>query len=295
MTEEKLLKEKIRNSTVFYIDKEKDSVSFQTERLKFIENLYVYWKRNDKEEYLVEVVETADRIIKYYKEEKGDIIHLFNAIMKKQVIAAKAKEGNYKSYAGIKIPNKEKKEIRQMKACMKIIKEKYSDISTRELTEKISQMMGITQSEVRQLQITNNLLILNIKDPVGGEDESSKWEDIIPAVEFDTDKKNEMDDLLRLLEIQFQKERKNIRRREMLSKLLTVIILRDLIQSYYDWEEFFEGLSFANAEIIEEFKATKRIPLQREIAQSFGVNEAHTSRLIREFAKKVQKLSAASI
>ena len=295
MTEEKLLKEKIRNSTVFYIDKEKDSVSFQTERLKFIENLYVYWKRNDKEEYLVEVVETADRIIKYYKEEKGDIIHLFNAIMKKQVIAAKAKEGNYKSYAGIKIPNKEKKEIRQMKACMKIIKEKYSDISTRELTEKISQMMGITQSEVRQLQITNNLLILNIKDPVGGEDESSKWEDIIPAVEFDTDKKNEMDDLLRLLEIQFQKERKNIRRREMLSKLLTVIILRDLIQSYYDWEEFFVGLSFANAEIIEEFKATKRIPLQREIAQSFGVNEAHTSRLIREFAKKVQKLSAASI
>ena len=104
-----------------------------------------------------------------------------------------------------------------------------------------------------------------------------------------------MDDLLRLLEIQFQKERKNIRRREMLSKLLTVIILRDLIQYYYDWEEFFEGLSFANAEIIEEFKATKRIPLQREIAQSFGVNEAHTSRLIREFAKKVQKLAAASI
>jgi DNA-directed RNA polymerase specialized sigma subunit len=289
MTERKTFKEKIRNSPVFSIDKEKDSALFQTERLKFIENLYLYWRKENKQKYSLEIVEAADSIIKYYDAEKGDIIHLFNSIMKKCVDYEQAKEIIDRLLGGIPIPEEKKRKIGQMKECEKTIKDEHLDISRMELDKEIARRMKISKSELKELQDINKTSVISLSAPIGDE-EGSELGDKISDNKTNVDKPIEIKERLKSIENYFQKEKENKKhRKELLGKLLTVMVLKDLTRYYADWEEFLDGLSFPNREIIDEFKKNGELPLQRDIAQSYGVAEAHTSRLIGEFVKKIKK------
>ena len=284
--------EKIDHSPLFGLDKEREPIRYETERrilLKILTEYYVQYIYRDKplEFYSLTLIETAHECIRYYNEGKGAFLHLFNAVMKRAMRVAVAKEQTERYRQGIRLAREDSYAIRKIIA---FAKNKRLDIYDTDCQRKISQVLCLDPERVAEL-ITMNENATAISNRVQGEDDEIDLFDTIADRDISAEEKligrSEAIDLLKIADTVFFGCQE--RQKRMLSLALTSEVVKAFDEDVEMAEKIMEGFSFRSEEWFVYYRENGAMLTARQIAQICGISERSLSRDYKNFKEKIRE------
>lgn len=284
--------EKIDHSPLFRLDKEREPIRYETERrilLKMLTEYYVQYIYRDKplESYSLTLIETAHECIRYYNEGKGAFLHLFNAVMKRAMRVAVAKEQTERYRQGIRLAREDSYAIRKIIA---FAKNKRLDIYDTDCQRKISQVLCLDPERVAEL-ITMNENATAISNRVQGEDDEIDLFDTIADRDISAEEKlidrSESVELLKIADAVFGGCQE--RQKRMISLALTSEVVKAFDEDVEMAEKIMEGFSFRSEEWFLCYRESGAVLTARQIAQICGISEQSLSRAYKNFKEKIKK------
>lgn len=284
--------EKIDHSPLFRLDKERESIRYETERrilLKMLTEYYVQYIYRDKplESYSLTLIETAHECIRYYNEGKGAFLHLFNAVMKRAMRVAVAKEQTERYRQGIRLAREDSYAIRKIIA---FAKNKRLDIYDTDCQRKISQVLCLDPERVAEL-ITMNENATVISNRVQGEDDEIDLFDTIADRDISAEEKligrSEAVEFLKIADAVFSGCQE--RQKRILSLVLTSEVVKAFDEDVEMAEKIMEGFSFRSEEWFVYYRENRAVLTARQIAQICGTSEQSLSRAYKIFKEKIRE------
>lgn len=304
----KQLEDKINNSTLFTIDR-KDAVLFAQTKNSFLLDLIKLMEisRDDYEECLREIMETAKYSIENYNANKGLFLNNFNFWLAKKIKTKKGKERSDKCRKGIKISKKTDETIRKILNYIKFRNIDINKISQKKIND-IAEGLGISPKQVNKAILANHDAVALLGDaPLknGETDSGTLLDSITYDEEIDTSEiaakkvaKKTIADVsalrVHILSIDEVFRKKQERTKKLLSKILTVWIFKkirkieDIDLDVIDKIFADADIKFVDSKIYKNFISSKKVPTQRKIAEMFGRHEADISRTLRKFKEKLK-------
>lgn len=277
----------IDSSPLFSLDPEKESASYQSEKLKMVKCLYCYLmavNANQFERYAVEIVATAERCIKNYDPSSGRFLNYFTAAWKKTCGHLVGREMVEETFQGIRFTEME---ARNLKKYMRLAQAIGFDTESPEFEKKVAEAMGTTASEAAKL-----CDMVRCK-PTFGSRKSGEGEEYSLIDQLDGGSYADADllqaetakELLNLIELvfdQLQERQKPMLAMQITSKLALWASEEENLLALIRQKSFFDESAF-------EASCKRGSPMQaKEIAARFGVLEASASRSWSAFQKKVR-------
>lgn len=284
----------INNSPLFEIDKESSPALYKSERYNFLTLLteyysgYIYQKK-ELEEYSMTLVETAIECIKYYDRSKGEFLHLFNSLMKRNLRIANAKELLEERRRGIKVADENDKLIRKLVA---FADSKNLDIYDTKVQEKIANGFGIELDKLQELLRINH-------DAVAVSNTVTNYynDDEIELLDMQVGREKTAEDmfidesafisLVDKIDSVFATVQE--RQKRLLSMLLTVEVVKACNEDLETARQFLTGKKLFNEEIITYYEMQGELPTAKQIGEQCGVSEQSLSRTYKNFKEKLIK------
>lgn len=277
----------INESCLFSIDKEKEQTSYHREQLKMIEYLYGYLMSTSEikyENYAVEIVEVSKACIKNYDPAQGRFLNYFLSAWSREYRHIMSDELFESDYASIKFTDRQKRNyIRYKMSCSKL----GIDINSKDFNQRISDDLGLSDEEVRELRLMDSLKAESIDDSFNsGESERPKQypSDIDIADDYmhrDLSKR-----YLEEIGVVFSSIQN--RQKLMISMLLTTYLALEIEDD--EVLDCFKRTEYFNNEIYLDCIQRGISISNKEIADKLGVKEASLSRSWKMFKEKLRKL-----
>lgn len=274
-------------SILFSLDPEKEHIAYKREAQKMIEYLYKYLECVYKGKYKkngLEIVETARRCINNYDSGSGRFLNYFSAAWANESQHISGDKAIEKRYHGLKFTCQEERNIKKY---FDYFNKKKSSVPGEEDYAKIAEFMGISVEEVRRLSEVAKVTVTGeyVYNSEGEEVSVLDSIDIGTSIEDVFSQEESLAGILGKIDEVFNNLQE--RQKPLLSDLLTVMILNNVC----DDDSIPGDYSFINRELQAEIIKTGKNPTQRDIANKYGKKEAHISRSINEFLKKVREKS----
>lgn len=273
----------IRNSILFSLDRETQTVAYKREALKMVEYLYLYLTSINAEkysEYGLEITQTANRCIKNYTKESGDFLNYFNKAISKEYRKAYSKKRFCEQHGGVHIPEQEQRIINKF---IKLAEAQGVYDLSGDLVNNISEATGINKERVYEcISLYQNSFVVDdiCKDEDGNE---CSLFDYISSDKLTDDAVVELDaakEVLDRIDNVFQKRQQ--RQKPLLSKLITAKISEQL-QSEETLLSIAAKMSFFDKEVYEVVLEKGSPPTAREIGENLGLSEQSVSRTFKTF------------
>ena len=227
--------------------------------MKMLTEYYVQYIYRDKplESYSLTLIETAHECIRYYNEGKGAFLHLFNAVMKRAMRVAVAKEQTERYRQGIRLAREDSYAIRKIIA---FAKNKRLDIYDTDCQRKISQVLCLDPERVAEL-ITMNENATAISNRVQGEDDEIDLFDTVADRDISAEEKlidrSEAIELLKIADAVFSGCQ--ARQKRMISLALTSEVVKAFDEDVEMAEKIMEGFSFRSEEWFVYYRENRAI------------------------------------
>lgn len=277
---------KIVCSPLFSLNKETHYNEYKKEVLKMVEYLYFYLcSINDKKysDLGCEIVEFSHRCINNYDSSKGTFLHYFNVAWKNEYKKIRQALIEDEKYRGLHISDADKRNIRKY---IRLAQNRGMDCGTCEFTEALSEAMGLPASEVKKIIKLSGIEIESntYQNEIG---EDFDIFDLVVSGESVEDKVIQEENIYSVFE-NIEAEYNNLqdRQKQIISDIITSKICEAIEDTYISADHF----DFINIKIFEEYKKTKKVPTQRDIAEKYKRDEASISRTTKEFIKKLKKI-----
>lgn len=283
----------INNSPLFGVDKSSNSELYKAEKyalftlLSDYYRLYIY-PNKPLEDYSLTLIETATECLKYYDKSKGEFLHLFNKVMKRDLGIAKAKEFIDTQRKGIKLSTQAEQMIRKITS---LANSKNLEIHDSAVQQKIAIAMGISASRVAELiRINDNAVAVSSTVTNDDVDEVELFD--LQADKADTSEEtvianDEVKELIEQIDNVFQTVQE--RQKVLLSLLLTAEIAKALEYDINATIDLLQGYAFFNKEIIDWYDKNGDIPTAKQIGNVCGISEQSLSRTYKNFKEKLRK------
>lgn len=283
----------INNSPLFGVDKDKNRALYETERYSFLTSLTKYYQtyiypNKPLEDYSLTLMETAVECLKYYDGAKGEFLHLFNKVMKRELGIAKAKEFIDTQRKGIKLSTYDERMVRKV---ISLANSKNLDIHDSAVQQKIAIALSISANRVAELiGINDNAVAVSATVTNDDGDEVELFD--LQADKADTPDnvviaKDGQKELIGQIDIAFKTVHE--RQKRLLSLLLTTEIIKVLEYDIRTTVNLLHGYAFFNKEIIDWYDKNGDIPTARQIGDICGVSEQSLSRTYKNFKEKLKK------
>lgn len=271
-------------SPLFSFDRQKERTAYLREARRMVEYLYLYLMAINEDrygEYGLEITETARRCIEGYRPETGSFLSYFNAAMKKEYLRASGRQSLKNARGGMHVTEEDDRNLKRM---LRLMQSKGITHPTEEQISLLAEVLDLPEERIREyLMLANGSAVLS-ETSVGGEGEELSLFDTLAAdTEADTAllREDECRTLLRKVETAFCDCQE--RQKPMLRTALTV----KLAPTLCEYGISAEGLTYIEPSILKNYLKGGTLPTQRQIADSFGVNEASLSRTLKNFLKKI--------
>ncbi|MBP5467463.1 MAG: hypothetical protein J6Y43_07890 [Clostridia bacterium] len=271
----------IRSSSLFSLNKERESIAYRREAMKMVEYLYCYLLAINESKYIefgLEISETAKRCINNYNKDAGDFLYYFNAAWAKEYRRAFGKRQTDQFRCGMHVTEDDQLLVNKY---LRFI-ENYSDgYDEEKAVPAIAEALGITAERVKEIIALNSIAFVS-GDACADDEESGKVFDFI-GQEIDYETQFKADDLFRIIDKEYQCLQQ--RQKKLISKLISFKISTFLQASEHLLEEV-KGYSFFDAEVYDLFE--KGLINARIIATQCGVSEQSASRSINTFIERIK-------
>ena len=283
----------INNSPLFDIDKVSNPELYKTEKYAFFALLTDYYRtyifpKKPLEEFSYTLIETATECLKYFDKSKGEFLHLFNAVMKRDLSIAKKKELIDTHRKGIKLSTDDEQMIRKVFA---LAKSKNLDIYDSAIQAKIAVALGIGADRIKELILLNDNAVAVSATVTNDDGDEVELFDLQENKADTPDNaviaKDGLKELVGQIDSVFQTVQE--RQKRSLSLLLTAEIVKALDYDIKAIVDLLQGLAFFNKEIIDRLKVSGDIPTAKEIGQACGVSEQSLSRTYKNFKAKLKQ------
>ena len=275
---------KIADSPLFLLNKETHYNDYKKEALKMVEYLYFYLCAINNEKYSdlgCEIVEFAHRCINSYDISKGVFLHYFNAAWKNEYKKIRQANIEDEKYRGLHISEADKRNERKY---IKLAQNRGVDCSTSEFIKTLSDAMGQSETEVMEIiKISGIAVESNASQNDDGEDYDIF--DLVASGESAEEKVIQEENIHYVFgKIETVYNNLQDRQKQIISDIITAKICDTIEDIYISIDHF----GCINIEMFEEYKKTKRVPTQRDIAEKHKRDEASISRTAKEFIKKIK-------
>ncbi len=276
----------IDSSILFTLDKEKEYTAYKREALKMVEYLYCYLmslkKKNEYEDYALEIVEVAKLCIENYKPDSGRFLNYFSSAWKKQYGHICGNESIDKEFDGAHFTETD---LRNYKKYKRLAQSMNVDTDSPEFNKKMAEAMNKTEEEVEFLRLMDKNRRKNRTDEEDEKDD--QFDKIDSGIYTDTGiiQLEAAKELLDLIGMTFDELQE--RQKPMLSMLITSK-LSMIVCSDKKLLEYMKNMPFYDEDTYE--KTLKQVePIQaKEIAEHFGVSEASASRSWNRFKDGIE-------
>lgn len=283
----------INNSPLFEIDKESSPALYKSERYNFLTLLTEYYsgyiyKKKPLEEYSMTLMETAIECIKYYDRGKGEFLHLFNSLMKRDLRIAQAKEMLEERRRGIKVSSETDNLIRKIVA---FAGSKNLDVYDISVQEKIAKGFGIELNKLQELLRVNYDAVAMSSTVMTEDNEEMELFDL-QASHGKTQEDNFIEEeafisLLDRIDSVFATVQE--RQKRLLSMLLTVEVVKACNEDLDKARQVLSGKKLFNEGIIDYYTMNGELPTAKQIGEQCGVSEQSLSRTYKNFKEKLIK------
>lgn len=282
----------INNSSLFSIDREKDSVLFSTEKFAFVNILVEYYSvyilpNRPIDSYSMEFMDSVNECVKYFVAAKGTpFLHYFNVVFKQNIVKAKAKAAVDAQRKGIHIADNEDRLIRRIIKYANSINKDINDDST---LSQIASSLGLEMGYLKELVNINRNAVAVSDISLNADGEEISLFDACcsndPTIEEKIELQDTVTNVLRIIDAVYCSLQE--RTKPVIRLLMTVYIIKTLSDSQY-FDDYLASVSFIEFEEIQTYKKTSHILSAREIALRFNMNEASISRMQANFLDKVR-------
>ncbi len=274
---------KIENSPLFSLNKETQYSEYKKEALKMVEYLYCYLCAINNEKYSEcgeEIVKLANRCIKKYDTSKGVFLHYFNVAWKNEYKKIQQASNEDEKYRGLHILEVDKRSVRKY---IRLAQSRGADCSTQEFIDNLSEAMNLPVSDVIEIIKMSGIAVeSNISQNEDGENYDIF--DLVAYGESVEEKVIQEENIYIVFEkIETAYNSLQDRQKKIISDVITAKIC-DTIEDICIAANHFD---FINIEMFEEYKKTRRVPTQRDIAEKYKRDEASISRSIKNFLEKL--------
>lgn len=271
------------DSPLFSLDRETEYTAFKRESYRMIEYLYCYLlsiNEKEYEPYGCEITEVATRCISNFNAEKGVFIHYFNAAWKQEYSHIACMRLQEEKYRGLRITEGDR---RAVKKYVRLAEQFGINTLSEEMYKKLSDIMELPLERIIELAKLSGITVCGDSYTGDDGDEQSLW-DQLPGEEdigLNIETAEEIEAILNRIEAAFCSLQ--ARQKTIVSDMITIKICSFLTG------ESAERFSFVSKSVIEEWKKSRSLPTQREIAEKYGRNEASISRTVKDFLGKIKK------
>jgi len=283
----------INNSPLFGVDKVSNPELYKKEKYSFLTFLTKYYQtyiypNKALEDYSLTLIETATESLKYYDKSKGEFLHLFNKMMKRDLGIAKAKEFIDTQRKGIKLSTYDERMVRKV---ISLANSKNLDVHDSAVQQKIAIALSISANRVAELiGINDNAVAVSATVTNDDGDEVELFD--LQADKADTPDnvviaKDGLKELVKQINAAFQTVQK--RQKKLLSLLLTVELVKALEYDIMATLNLLQGYAFFNKEIIDWYDKNGDIPTAKQIGDICGLSEQSLSRTYKNFKEKLKK------
>ncbi|MDE7329909.1 MAG: hypothetical protein K2N30_02270 [Clostridia bacterium] len=283
----------INNSPLFGVDKVSNPELYKKEKYSFLTFLTKYYQayiypNKPLEDYSLTLIETATECLKYYDKSKGEFLHLFNKVMKRDLGIAKAKEFIDTQRKGIKLSTNVEKIIRKV---ISLANSKNLDIHDSSVQAKIAVALGISAKRIAELiRINDNAVAVSSTVTNDEGDEAELFD--LQADKTDTPDnaviaKDGLKELVNQIDTTFKTVQE--RQKRLLSLLLTIELVKALKYDVKATVNLLQRYAFFNKEIIDWYDKNGDIPTAKQIGDICGVSEQSISRTYNNFKEKLKK------
>lgn len=283
----------INNSPLFDVDKVSNPELYKTEKYAFFALLTDYYRtyifpKKPLEEFSYTLIETATECLKYFDKSKGEFLHLFNAVMKRDLSIAKKKELIDTHRKGIKLSTYDEQMIRKVFA---LAKSKNLYIYDSAIQAKIAVALGIGADRIKELILLNDNAVAVSATVTNDDGDEAELFDLQADTTDTPETAMIAEDGLKALVGQIDSVFQTVQERQKrsLSLLLTAEIVKALDYDIKAIVDLLQGLAFFNKEIIDRLKVSGDIPTAKEIGQACGVSEQSLSRTYKNFKAKLKQ------
>lgn len=248
---------------------------------------YIFPKK-PLEEFSYTLIETATECLKYFDKSKGEFLHLFKAVMKRDLSIAKKKELIDTHRKGIKLSTYDEQMIRKVFA---LAKSKNLDIYDSAIQAKIAVALGIGADRIKELILLNDNAVAVSATVTNDDGDEAELFDLQADTTDTPETAVIAEDGLKALVGQIDSVFQTVQERQKrsLSLLLTAEIVKALDYDIKAIVDLLQGLAFFNKEIIDRLKVSGDIPTAKEIGQACGVSEQSLSRTYKNFKAKLKQ------
>lgn len=273
----------IENSVLFTLDKETQHNSYKKEAFKMVEYLYCYLcaiNKNKYEELGCEIVEFANRCIASFDKTKGEFLHYFNAGWKNEYRKIRQDSTEDARYRGLHVSEADKRSVRKY---LRLAESRGLDCGSDDFLRNLAEAMNLSEDEVREIvDLSGVTVVSNVSH--NSDEEEFDLLDLLPTNDRDYEMLPDMENVVAALsKIDIEYNSLQDRQKKIVSDVMTAKIC-ELIDEINISSDSFD---FINDEILEEYKKTKTVPTQREIAEKYNRDEASISRTVNDFIKKI--------
>lgn len=283
----------LNNARLFEIDKATLATLYKAEHYFFLNELtdyyrfYIYPDR-PLDSYSMPLVETAVECIKYYNKSKGEFLHLFNKVMKRNLSISRAQEKIDEQRRGIKLANRDAILIRKILA---FADNKNLDLTDAHVQEKIAAVLDLQPEAIAEL-IDINYNATAVSSTITNEDgDEIELYDMIVTERSRADKETLSESALRdavdKIECVFVVIQD--RQKKIVSMLLTAEIIKALDGDVSLAERLLCGRTLFSSEIVELCRSNEKVPSARSIGELCGVSEQSVSRTYGNFKEKLRR------
>lgn len=296
--EEKILK------TVSQIFSDSDSLSLKT---KLAGDLWNWAKLVFGEEQVKnagkEIFECAKRSLSTFNGKAEDYIKYISVSLKNEIRRANDKDATFEKQV-ISLPEKKNRLLRQIK---RYAEENNIDISKLSVQEKLSVIFGCSPTDISKLSLWDECSNVQSENAVdeNGEGSSlfdSKWifeaslyespEDYVIS-EFENAKRQ-----VKIKSVVSKIDEKFSKKQERVKPYLSALIARQILFEFEksQTEKLFISDLLLNcnfikfektSEILEDYFASGKIPMQEEVSAMFGKDKTDASRTMKNFLEKL--------
>ena len=280
----------INNSPLFDVDKVSNPELYKTEKYAFFALLTDYYRtyifpKKPLEEFSYTLIETATECLKYFDKSKGEFLHLFNAVMKRDLSIAKKKELIDTHRKGIKLSTYDEQMIRKVFA---LAKSKNLDIYDSAIQAKIAVALGIGADRIKELILLNDNAVAVSATVTNDDGDEAELFDLQADTTDTPETAVIAEDGLKALVGQIDSVFQTVQERQkrLLSLLLTAEIIKALDYDIMGAANLLQGYAFFNKEIIAWHDKNGDIPTAKQIGDICGVSEQSLSRTYKNFKEK---------
>ena len=282
----------INNSRLFEIDKASSNAEYKAEHYSFLTELTDYYRfyiYRDKplDSYSMVLVETAVECIKYYDKSKGEFLHLFNKVMKRNLGIECAKKKIDEQRQGIKLAERDAMLIRKIIA---FADSKNLDITDIEVQKKMAVVLDLPLATVSEL-ININYNATAIPSMIINDDgDEIELYDLIAdnraCADEDALAESALCDAVDKIERIFTAIQE--RQKQIISMLLTVEFIKAFDGEVHRAERLLRGRAMFSSKVVELYKEKGEVPTVRIISALCGVSEQSANRTYKNFREKLR-------